>query len=167
MPRQLLSPIPAIMGWRGGKRERQRKREAEGYLRGRQIARNPRAARKIDASDTISLLYTVRWINHSPRLPSSRRSARRGSTSSYFPCFHSQISSTSIHVPVIPPRNGSASEELIPPPCLPLLCAPSPSPLPVTSRAILSYILTFPRRLPLVNRNEHEGPEEELPVIKC
>lgn len=147
MPRQLLSPIPAIMGWRGGGK-RERKREAEGYLRGRQIARNPRAARKIDASDTISLLYTVRWINHSPRLPSSRRSARRGSTSSYFPCFHSQISSTSIHVPVIPPRNGSASEELIPPPCLPLLCAPSPSPpfplhLELYSRTYSRFLVDF------------------------
>lgn len=105
MLRQLLSPIPAIIGkggWGAG-----RGKEVGVYLRGRQIARNPRRG-KIDAADTISPLYTVKWINHSPRLPTSRRSARRGGTSSYFPCFHSQISSTSIHVPALSlPQNGS------------------------------------------------------------
>lgn len=162
MPRQLLSPESVIMGKRDGKRG-----EEKGYLRGRQIARNPRAARKIDASDTISLLYTVRWINHSPRLPSSRRSARRGSTSSYFPCFHSQISSTSIHVPVIPPRNGSASEELIPSPCLaPFMPLRPPSRRYISSytlvRTYLRFLVDFRWLIAASTR-----ADEELPVIKC
>lgn len=137
MLRQLLSSIPAIMGNR------------EGGIPSGKTNRSQSAPRKIDAADTISPLYMVKWINHSPRLPTSRRSARRGSTSSYFPCFHSQISSTSIHVLAIPPQNGSSSEELIPLLCLPLSC-PYISPL---HRAI--RVPGFPRRLPLVNRNEH------------
>lgn len=143
MLRQLLSSILAIIGTRG-----------EGGIPSGKTNRSQSAPRKIDAADTISPLYTVKWINHSPRLPTSRRSARRESTSSYFPCFHSQISSTSIHVPAIPPQNGSSSEELIPPLCLPL----SYSYISPLHWAML--VLGFLCWLPLVNRNEHRSRKD-------